>query len=145
MSDGHRNVVIRLCKVRSFYIIDCTNWMNLFNTIISCVELNNRNQQIRCHSKKWQLWDSTHVYDEMSTLWSACATLYVIDWWRHWDDVFVVTATMLSRVIRNVAAATGRHDTHTVQLYHVTWTHSQRPHNVQKITCCPMTWIILLP
>jgi len=38
MSDGHRNVVVRyhtsllqLCKVRSFYIIDCTNW--IFSTL----------------------------------------------------------------------------------------------------------------
>ena len=24
--------ILQLCKVRSFYIIDCTDWMNLFNT-----------------------------------------------------------------------------------------------------------------
>ena len=24
----------QLCKVRSFYVIDCTNWMNLFNTML---------------------------------------------------------------------------------------------------------------
>ena len=26
------NLEITLCKVRSFYVIDCTNWMNLCNT-----------------------------------------------------------------------------------------------------------------
>jgi len=30
-----KSPLLQLCKVRSFYVIDCTNWMNLFNTIRS--------------------------------------------------------------------------------------------------------------
>jgi len=45
----------QLCKVRSFYIIDCTNWMNLFNTRWSYAY----NANVQCllcvlgHSRSW--------------------------------------------------------------------------------------------
>jgi len=31
--------ILQLCRVRSFYITDCTDWVNLFNTVSAVVSL----------------------------------------------------------------------------------------------------------
>jgi len=45
--------ILQLCRVRSFYIVVCTNWMNLFNTMAESI---NHNEPLQDH---WCQYDKS--------------------------------------------------------------------------------------
>jgi len=67
--------VFQLCKVRSFYIIDCTNWMNLFNTKITLLVFNVQMKNVlRCYRNRVSHVDLLHFTHLLSLLWVTSVT-----------------------------------------------------------------------